>query len=115
MTTEELNNLDLDALCNYIENRGNQNDGKQNKNNSHINKSDPNNKTKKGSQRRNSITIDNSTKGKHLNSSLGDENDEKLSRKGQMSASKKSPKKNNFENTISTAASGQKIKGMSSI
>ncbi len=26
MTSEELNNLDLDALCNYIENRGGKGD-----------------------------------------------------------------------------------------
>jgi hypothetical protein len=102
MTSEELNNLDLDALCNYIENRGgnaNASDGKGGKNS--FNKSDQNNKmNKKGSQKR---TIDATSKGKNL---LGDENDEKLCRKGQMSASKKSPKKSNFDNTLSTAASG---------
>ncbi len=64
---------------------------------------------KKSNQRR---TIDNTSKGKNI---LGDENEDKLSRKGQMSASKKSPKKSHFENTLSTAASGQKMKGMSSL
>lgn len=29
MTSEELNNLDLEALCNYIENKNNKNNSKQ--------------------------------------------------------------------------------------